>query len=1021
MRKRGRIPAAWALAAVLLAAGSSHAAETVSYPFLGVTHIDRTETSPRPLRMHIVKVELDDPGLRFLVTPQSGPRDTISQTTLQFLTSRAAQLAINAHFFSPWPADGTGTSWLVGLAASAATTGPDGHAYAPFERNLGYPYQDDLPAMNLGSDNTATVVYQAAGDATGYGTDPPVTLYNAVSGNEQILTNGVNTAGTGSWDNTLNPRTIIGTAPGNTLILFVLDGRQAGVSEGMTTSEAANLLHSDYGVIDAINLDGGGSTTLAMADPAPRVVNVPVGTGAPGSQRSVGSNLGLFARACSPETEGVCCGDDGDPCNGELVCHAGACVNDTGVTAVDLVPLAASGYRARDIANNDYGARFYTRVGDPDYAASDYGRAKVAVSFERTGAFFEGTLDAGGLKPNFAYQVKLVGMPTAEFGAAGDDVSNDRIGFAGRWYRVGVGNATDAEVRACRADPQCHEIYEGYLVFDFFNTDRYGKATHSFAADDSFHVLWRECPPGRPMTGCQAPDGRPTVYQDVVALASTGYGYDLDYTTWRIGVFGEVERTAPQSYLPAGEYRGRFVLTEESFHESGVPGGYWASAIGEAGIHFWIDQPAGPRDCGDWDLCNGHESCDGDGACRPGAGDVCDDHDPCTDDACHAESGCSRTFNTSPCDDGNPCTVNDACSAGACLSGGPSCAVSGTVRYYRSSTGAPSEPSAKPVRTVGIDGTGDAVADATTGGDGAYTLDQLAGDVTVRTTPKFGNPRASDENGAVTSFDAALIGQAAVGSTELSPNQVIAADVSGAGGVSSYDAALVAQYAVQLVDHFPVALDGGSDWAFRRCDAYPTCQEPVYQHAPLGGPATDDFYAILFGDVSGNWTGDAGVSAAGFGGPEASAAARDRAQATEPREAQPPPRRSGAAVLRLTGQPRPALVGKPYRVLISVDNADGILGLDYELAYDSAQVSIRHVEPVGLAAGCSLATRDLDGRNLGALYCARPLMGSGELLAVTVKTGAATPRLPFALRAQANEGQIPLRFGAALPHEAGQR
>ena len=67
------------------------------------------------------------------------------------------------------------------------------------------------------------------------------------------------------------------------------------------------------------------------------------------------------------------------------------------------------------------------------------------MSFERSGPFLEGFLDASGLKPNFAHQVKLVGMPSAEFGAAGDDLANERIGYAGRWYKVGVGNATDAQ------------------------------------------------------------------------------------------------------------------------------------------------------------------------------------------------------------------------------------------------------------------------------------------------------------------------------------------------------------------------------------------------------------------------------------------------------------------------------------------------------------------------------------------------------------------------------------------------
>ncbi len=308
MINRRRIAVVLVLALTFSSAGLSYASETVTYPFFGVMHTDRTESSPRPLRIHVITIDLDNPTIGFRVTPQSGPRDTIIQTTRQFLAAQSAQLAVNAHFFTPFPDDGTGTTSLIGLAASSATSGAEGHAYAPFERNLGGAFQNDLPAFNIGASNTATLVYQAVGDVTGYATDPPVVLHNAVCGNEQILSNGLNVAGSATFDITLNPRTAIGIAPGNKLILLTVDGRQTGVSEGLTTGELADLLHSDYGVTDAINLDGGGSTTLAMADPTPRLVNVPVGVGnVPGTERLVGSSLAVFARACPIDTGGLPC------------------------------------------------------------------------------------------------------------------------------------------------------------------------------------------------------------------------------------------------------------------------------------------------------------------------------------------------------------------------------------------------------------------------------------------------------------------------------------------------------------------------------------------------------------------------------------------------------------------------------------------------------------------------------------------------------------------------------------------
>jgi len=64
----------------------------------------------------------------------------------------------------------------------------------------------------------------------------------------------------------------------------------------MTVDEVADALIRDFQVVDALNLDGGGSSTLVMQDPVTqtgRLLNVssdnPRG-------RAVGSNLAIFAR-----------------------------------------------------------------------------------------------------------------------------------------------------------------------------------------------------------------------------------------------------------------------------------------------------------------------------------------------------------------------------------------------------------------------------------------------------------------------------------------------------------------------------------------------------------------------------------------------------------------------------------------------------------------------------------------------------------------------------------------------------
>lgn len=68
------------------------------------------------------------------------------------------------------------------------------------------------------------------------------------------------------------PRTGIGyDAAGQTLILAVVDGYQPGYSRGMTQEEFAALLR-EFGASEAMELDGGGSSTMVVSG---RVVNRP--------------------------------------------------------------------------------------------------------------------------------------------------------------------------------------------------------------------------------------------------------------------------------------------------------------------------------------------------------------------------------------------------------------------------------------------------------------------------------------------------------------------------------------------------------------------------------------------------------------------------------------------------------------------------------------------------------------------------------------------------------------------------
>jgi exopolysaccharide biosynthesis protein len=76
----------------------------------------------------------------------------------------------------------------------------------------------------------------------------------------------------------------------------VADGRQPFYSQGATLYEMAELLIY-YGAKDAMNMDGGGSSTLVMRNSlgVVQAVNSPIQTGIPGRERPVGNHLGIFA------------------------------------------------------------------------------------------------------------------------------------------------------------------------------------------------------------------------------------------------------------------------------------------------------------------------------------------------------------------------------------------------------------------------------------------------------------------------------------------------------------------------------------------------------------------------------------------------------------------------------------------------------------------------------------------------------------------------------------------------------
>jgi hypothetical protein len=73
------------------------------------------------------------------------------------------------------------------------------------------------------------------------------------------------------WGIRRNPRTMIGVDRRGRLLLVEVDGRYAAHSQGLSIPEAGELMRS-LGAVQAMNLDGGGSSTMVVGG---KVVNTP--------------------------------------------------------------------------------------------------------------------------------------------------------------------------------------------------------------------------------------------------------------------------------------------------------------------------------------------------------------------------------------------------------------------------------------------------------------------------------------------------------------------------------------------------------------------------------------------------------------------------------------------------------------------------------------------------------------------------------------------------------------------------
>jgi hypothetical protein len=206
------------------------------------------------------------PGLLFR-SPSSEPRSTVVNGLN--IPRPADQIVLYTPRFGPKTATRGGVELVARLAAPSAgiKSGVPATVELLSKKSGGSGIPSD--GVVLSGDGKGAAALNAlwqdvvAGRAERSASIQVTTTPNAIealAGKPILVRDGRRVVSSGSQR---NARTLIGWNARGDLLLVTVDGKQRGRSVGLSVVEAAKLMQM-LGAVDAMNLDGGGSTTFVM-------------------------------------------------------------------------------------------------------------------------------------------------------------------------------------------------------------------------------------------------------------------------------------------------------------------------------------------------------------------------------------------------------------------------------------------------------------------------------------------------------------------------------------------------------------------------------------------------------------------------------------------------------------------------------------------------------------------------------------------------------------------------------------
>lgn len=251
----------------------------------GIEHTNFKIEDPL-LNVNVLRIDATNPNLTFHTTSPSknwvaNQNETDRRTLPDSVIEENMIVAVNANFYQPFNAQ------------TRVSRGPaDNKGLVVSNGVLVSPTIDGFPSFIQNKDGSVEIRSVRPGDSLD-------NIQTAVSGHNTVLKDGkcpiIDHVESFPYLKVRHPRTLVGISQDKKYVYLVtIDGRQPEFSVGTSILESGKILQQ-LGAYDAVNLDGGGSTTMAYRDASgkPVVLNRPVGLGPANTLRHNANALGV--------------------------------------------------------------------------------------------------------------------------------------------------------------------------------------------------------------------------------------------------------------------------------------------------------------------------------------------------------------------------------------------------------------------------------------------------------------------------------------------------------------------------------------------------------------------------------------------------------------------------------------------------------------------------------------------------------------------------------------------------------